>query len=123
MLAVPDFSGAYTSSDTWTTAGGAAQVLPRFAATIGLATTTDPVEGEIGSRLAMRLWGLMIPTRKIPLRVCITTTPTDAGTRVEVEAASNQGWYAVSASSLSARIYDRGFRDLFARLRAAAPPA
>lgn len=95
-------------------------MLPRLAATLGVAVTDESVEADFGSRLAMRLCGALTPTSKIPIRLSVTAAPAQAGTVIAVEAVSNQGWYAVSLPSLSTRIYNRG--ALFARLRQAVPP-
>lgn len=120
---MPDYTGAYRSTDSWVTRGSPADVLPRLAAVVGATVTSDgAVETTVGSRVAMRLWGVLIPTRKIPLRVRLTAAQAESGTRVSAEATSNQGWYAMSVSRMASRIYERGFAELFNRLREVAPP-
>jgi hypothetical protein len=82
----------------------------------------DLIEADVGSPLAMRLWGALSPASKVPMRVRIQTAPAETGTRVNVEASSRQGWYAGQVRKLAGRVYDRGFTELFSRLRTAAPP-
>jgi len=77
----------------------------------------------MGSRLALRAMGFLVPARKVPLRLVVEAVQRDQGTQVLVQAVSNQGWYAMSASRLTSRVYDRALLDLMQILRAAAPPA
>jgi len=120
---VPDFTGSYSASDRWITEAAPATVLSTLATALGAIADQGSIEASLGSPLAMRVWGFLTPTKKVPIRVKITATDTGAGTEINAHAISNQNWYAVSVSPLAQRIYNRGFQALFAKLRRAAPPA
>jgi len=122
---VPDFSGLYRVSDAWITTGTADDVMRRVARSVGATppASGQPLEFDMGSRLALRAMGFLVPARKVPLRLVVEAVQRDQGTQVLVQAVSNQGWYAMSASRLTSRVYDRALLDLMQILRAAAPPA
>jgi hypothetical protein len=122
---VPDFSGQYRVDESWRTAGNAEEVISRVARSLGVPTPGpgQPLEIELGSRLAMRSLGFLTPPRKAPVRLMVDFVPRDQATQLMVRAVSNQGWYAMSASRFTTRMYDRAFGELLGRLRQAAPPA
>jgi hypothetical protein len=99
-----------------------AEALQRVADEVGATPSGHLVETDVGSPLAMRLWGAFTPAEKVPLRVRIETAEVGGDTRVTIEATSRQGWYAGQVRGLAARVFDRGFASIFARLREAAPP-
>ena len=70
----------------------------------------------------MRALGFLAPTRKVPIRLMIETVDRGRCTEVMVQAVSNQGWYAMSASRFTSRVYDRALSELMNTLRKAAPP-
>ena len=122
---MPDFSGQFRVSDSWLTTGSSDQAMACLAQIFAATPpqSGQPLETEVGSRLAMRSLGFLTPPSKVPLRVIIEAVEHDQGTRVMVQAVSNQGWYAMSSSRLTDRVYDRAFKELLAALRQAAPPA
>lgn len=121
---MPDFSGQFVADDSWLTAGPADEVMARLASSVEAAPPHpgEPLVVELGSRLAMRALGFLTPAKKVPIRLTVETVDNDRGTQVIVHAVSNQGWYAMSASRLTNRIYDRALQQLLATLRQAAPP-
>ena len=122
---VPDFSGQFRMSDSWLTAGSADDVIARLARAVEVSPppTEHQLEANLGSRLAMRSMGFLVPPRKVPIRLTVEAVRREQGTEVMVHAVSNQGWYAMSASRFTSRTYSRAFGQLIGALRAAAPPA
>jgi hypothetical protein len=122
---VPDFSGQFRISDSWVTAGNVGEVIARLARAVEVSppSTEHQLEADLGSRLAMRSMGLLVPSRKVPIRLVVEAVRRDQGTQVMVQAVSNQGWYAMSSSRFTSRTYDRAFGELMDTLRQAAPPA
>ena len=122
---MPDFSGQFRISDSWVTAGSADEVIARLARAVEAPAppTEHQLETELGSRLAMRSLGFLVPSRKVPIRLVVEAVGRDQGTQVMVQAVSNQGWYVMSASRFTSRTYDRAFGELIDTLREAAPPA
>jgi len=122
---VPDFSGQYRVDDSWLTVGSADEVIGRVAQALGVPPppAREPLETDLGSRLAMRSMGLLLPPRKVPIRLIIEFVQRNQGTQLMVRAISNQGWYAMSPSRFTDRVYDRAFGELLETLRQAAPPA
>lgn len=122
---MPDFSGLYRVDDAWITLGAADDVMRRLAGAVGAAPPAEghPLEINIGSRLAMRTMGFLVPARKVPLRLVVEVVQHNQGTQVLAQAVSNQGWYAMSASRFTSRVYDRALTELMQMLRTAAPPA
>ena len=121
---MPDFSGQFRVSDSWLTTGRSDEVIAHLASSFAAPppATGQPLEVELGSRFAMRSLGFLAPPRKVPIRLTVEAVQRDDGTQVMVQAVSNQGWYAMSSSRLTDRLYDRAFRELLGSLRQAAPP-
>ena len=121
---MPDFSGQFQADDSWLAAGTADEVMARLASCVEATTPAagEPLVVELGSRLAMRVLGFLTPTKKVPIRLTVETVDSGRGTQVIVHAVTNQGWYAMSASRLTNRIYDKALQELLATLRRAAPP-
>ena len=86
-------------------------------------TAGDPLETDVGSRVAMRALGFLAPVSKVPMRLTIEVVERAHGTQVIVQAVSNQGWYAMSASRFTSRTFQRALSELLDALRLAAPPA
>jgi hypothetical protein len=121
---VPDFSGQFRISESWLAAGHADEVMARLACSIEPSPPSAgyALEANLGSRFAMRSLGFLTPSRKVPIRLMVEAVESEQGTQVIVQAVSNQGWYAMSGSRLTTRIYHRAFGELLDNLRRAAPP-
>ena len=122
---MPDFSGQFRVTDSWLSAGEAAEVLARLADVVEATPPPvgHPLEADLGSRLSMRTLGFLVPSRKVPIRVTVEVVERNPGSKVMVQAVSNQGWYAMSASRFTRAVYDRAFSELLNTLRQAAPPS
>ena len=126
---MPDFSGSSNTTDTWTTPGTPLEVLDVLVAAAVKRRgqidqrDTGTVDMTLGSKFGYRMLGMTTPKRMMPMRLRIATTVVSAGVvQVDATVGSNQGWYAVSASKLSSRLFNKAFDKLFAALRSAAPP-
>lgn len=118
------------ASDSWVTAGDPRSVRAVLKAGLRgrrprlLSTDLDgPVEAALGSRFVYRMLGFLTPTELIPMRLTARVTAMGAGSRVDLEAVSEEGRYLFRVDSWADAVHSRGAVSLFSSLRGVAPPA
>jgi len=81
-----------------------------------------PLEAVLGSRFGLRMRGFLAPPSWIPVRLTASVTAVEGGSRVDLEAISNEGRYLYRVDSLADGVNSKGFAVLFDKLREVAPP-
>jgi hypothetical protein len=126
---MPDFSGSYRRSDSWTSDGSPSDLVKSAVRALQPLTkqvqaqTGNSVELSLGSRFGFRMLGFLTPKRLMPLRLIVrVTAETAQSTRVMVDARSDEGRFLFEIAKPLARRYNEVFDDLFARLRKATVP-
>ncbi|MBA8794037.1 hypothetical protein FHX74_001642 [Friedmanniella endophytica] len=73
-------------------------------------------QGKGGSRLSMRLWGVLGPSggARVPFTFRVQASPDNDGARVSLELKSNEGWYLFRVESLIEPAYQSRFESLVA---------
>lgn len=126
---MPDFSGSSRTKASWVTAGDPGVVRAALLAALrdrrarlASVSADGPLEAVLGSRFGFRMLGFLAPPAWVPMRLTASVTAAEGGSRLDLEAASDEGWYLGRVDSLVNRVSSKGFAVLFDELREVAPP-
>ena len=75
-----------------------------------LDSTPTSLSVSLGSRSALRIWGLLAGTKRLPLKLSVSLSALDDGTLVDLHFVSDEGFYLIRApwaADAYSRAYDR----------------